>query len=93
MDKRITEYLDLKSQLKEVKKQPVGNRIKKGGPLESRIKEVFSEQKVKEILTRTDDCDFVSYEALKERFCSLRSELEEEGIITQDDEGNEIINR
>lgn len=86
MDNRLNEYLNLKSQFKELKKQPVGNRVKKGGLLENKIKKVFSEQRAEEILTRTSDYNFESYEALKKRFYNLKKSLEEEGLINEEGE-------
>lgn len=86
---KLNEYLSLKEQYKELRKQPVGNRIKKNGLLEQRIKEKFNRSE--EILKRTTDYDYEKYSTIKNRLCALRNELEEEGIISYTEEGEEVI--
>jgi len=86
---KLNEYVALKEQYKELKKQPIGNRIKKGGLLEQRIKEKFNRSE--EILQRTDEYDYDKYNSIKNRLCTLKNELEEEGIISYTEEGEEVI--
>ena len=90
---KIAEYLKLKKQYQEFLKQPIGNRIKEGGLLEKRIKEVFSNKRSKEILERNNNYNFEEYQNVKNRLFALRQELEEKGIISYDEEGGEIINQ
>lgn len=88
MDK-LNEYLTLKKQYQELRKQPVGNRIKKNGLLEQRIKEKFNRSE--EILQRTDEYDYDKYNSIKNRLQALKNELEEEGVISYTEEGEEVI--
>lgn len=87
--KKLNEYLTLKKQYQELRKQPIGNRIQKGGLLEQRIKEKFNRSE--EILKRTDDYNYEKYNTIKNRLCTLRNKLEEEGIISYTEEGEEIV--
>jgi hypothetical protein len=92
MKEKVKRYLELKEKLKELKKEPIGNRIKKGGPLESRIKQVFKPKRAEKILNRTDSYTFEEWDKLRTEFYRLWEELEVKNIITYDDEGNRIIN-
>ena len=79
--------------LKEMGKEPIGNRIKKGGILEQRIKEAFNSKRVEQILKRTDKYTFNQWNTLKTEFVKLRNELEENNIITYNEEDEEVISQ
>lgn len=90
---KLAEYLRVKKQYEQFLKEPIGNRIKKEGLLEQKIKQVFSEKRANEILTRNNNYNFEEYQNVKNRLFALRQELEEKGIISYDEEGREIINQ
>lgn len=90
---KLAEYLRVKKQYEQFLKEPIGNRIKKEGLLEQKIKQVFSEKRANEILTRNNNYNFEEYQNVKNRLFALRQELEEKGIISYDEEGGEIINQ
>ena len=91
MENKIKFYLELKSKKKEMRKAPIGNRIKKGGLLEDKINQAFKKNRAKEILIRTDDYDYDEWERTTEEYHAVRDELIESGILVIDDEGNENI--
>ena len=90
---KLAEYLRVKKQYEQFLKEPIGNRIKKEGLLEQKIKQVFSEKRANEILTRNNNYNFEEYQNVKNRLFALRQELEEKGIISYDEEGMEVINQ
>lgn len=90
---KLAEYLRVKKQYEQFLKEPIGNRIKKEGLLEQKIKQVFSEKRANEILTRNNNYNFEEYQNVKNRLFALRQELEEKGIISYDEEGREVINQ
>ena len=90
---KLAEYLRVKKQYEQFLKEPIGNRIKKEGLLEQKIKQVFSEKRANEILTRNNNYNFEEYQNVKNRLFALRQELEEKGIISYDEGGWEIINQ
>lgn len=91
MKNKVKEYIRLKERYAELLKQPIGNRIKKGGVLEEKIKQVFSEKRVKEILQRTENYNFEEYQSIKSKLFALRQELEEQGVLIYSEEGEEIL--
>ena len=91
MNNKVDEYLRLKEQYAQLLKQPIGNRIKEGGLLEQKIKQVFSNKRAEEILKRTENYNFEEYQNVKNRLFALKQELEEEGILTYSEEGEEIL--
>jgi len=88
---KVKRYMELKEILQKMRKEPIGNRIKKGGILEQRIKKVFP-KRANQILKRTDSYTFDQWDMLKTEFVKLRNELEERNIITYNEEYEEIIN-
>jgi hypothetical protein len=91
MNNKVEEYLMLKEQYAQLLKQPIGNRIKEGGLLEQKIKQVFSNKRAEEVLKRTENYNFEEYQNVKNRLFALKQELEEEGILTYSEEGEEIL--
>ena len=93
MQEKVKRYLELKEILKEMGKEPIGNRIKKGGILESRIKKVFNHKRAEQILKRTDKYTFDQWDTLKTEFYKLKNYLEENNIITYNEEDEEVISQ
>lgn len=91
MKEKINLYLELKAKQQEMLDEPTGNRIKKGGALEDRIKQVFKKSRVKDILTRSNKYTYEEFVAASKRFYDLKNELIGSHIIKIDDEGNETI--
>ena len=86
MNKKLKRYEELKQQLKEYSERPTGDRIKKGGLLEQRIKEKFNKATADKALTRSDDFNndkFNDWNKLRDEFFKLKYELEEEGVISE----------
>lgn len=92
---KIERYLELKEKFSTIKNRPIGDRIKVGGNLERRIKEVFSPERAKQILTRSEDTEsaYDEFQDVMSEFYDLREELEDCGVITYNDDGDEIIDR
>ena len=96
MKTKLDRYLEIKKQLKEYNKRPIGDRIKTGGCLENRIKQAFSSNRSEQILTRSKD--FIpdmweQWDKLRTEESELREELEEAEIILYTGEGDEFINK
>jgi len=56
--------------------QPIGNRIKKGSLLESKIREKLP-NRADQILHRTAEYNFEEYQKVKNKVYQLRNEVEE----------------
>ena len=93
MQEKVKRYLELKEILQKMRKEPIGNRIKKGCILEQRIKEAFNSKRVEQILKRTDKYTFNQWNTLKTEFYKLKKELEENNIITYNEEDEEVISQ
>lgn len=94
MTEKLVRYKELKEQLKVYQKRPTGDRIKPGGLLEQRIKIVFNKERAEKILKRSEGftlSDFEEWEKIRREYYTLKRELEESGIITYNEEGEEII--
>ena len=90
MRQQIERYLELKEKMKEYQKEPIGNRIKPGGKLEARIKQVFRPERVEKILTRTKN-NYEEWEKAKGEYYNLKKELEDKEIIAYNEYDEEII--
>lgn len=78
MDKKLKRYDELKQQLKDYREKPIGDRIKKGGLLEQRIKEKFNTKTSDKVLTRSEDFNndkFYDWNKLRDEFFRLKEEL------------------
>lgn len=93
MQEKLEKYLNLKERVKEMKKQPIGNRIKKNGRLENGIKKVFKQERAEQILTRTEDYSFEEWENISEEYYKLRKELMNAGVVYHDEDGWEVVKR
>jgi len=94
MKEKLNRYLEVKKQLKEYGKRPVGDRIKTGGNLEAAIKRKMT--RANEILKRSDDFTsdmWEKWDKLRTEESELREELEEAEIILYTGEGDEFINK
>ncbi len=87
MEQKIKRYYELKNQLAELHKNPIGNRIKPDGNLEQRIREKFSGNRAKDILQRTNgftESNYNSWQQLKSEYSILCDELENLGVLVYD---------
>lgn len=91
MQEKLKRYLELKKEIKKLKNQPIGNRIRKNGNLENRIKEVYKNERAEQILTRTEEYNYKEYESISEEYHGLRKELINARIVTYNNEGREVI--
>lgn len=91
MQEKLKRYLELKKEIKKLKNQPIGNRIRKNGNLENRIKEVYKNERAEQILTRTEEYNYKEYESISEEYHDLRKELINARIVTYNNEGREVI--
>ncbi len=94
MNQKIKKYYELKNQLSELHKNPIGNRIKPGGNLEQKIREKFSNSRTKDILQRTEGfsiSDYNSWRQLKYEYSTLCRELEGLGILVYDENEDVMV--
>ena len=94
MQVKLNRYLEIKKQLTEYRKRPIGDRIKTNGCLENRIKQVFNSNRSEQILTRSKDFTsdmWEQWDELRTEESELREELENAEIILYTDEGDEVI--
>ena len=94
MQAKLNRYLEIKKQLKEYGKRPIGDRIKTGGNLEAAIKRKMI--RANEILKRSDDFTpdmWEKWDKLRTEESEIREELEEAEIILYTGEGDEFINK
>lgn len=86
MNKKLKRYEELKQHLEEYNERPIGDRIKKGGLLEQKIREKFNKATADKVLTRSNDSTddkFHDWNRLRDEFFKLKYELEEEGVINE----------
>lgn len=84
MKEKLERYKELKQQLKEYHEKSIGNRIKKGGLLEQRIKEKFNKVTADKVLIRSNDFNndkLDTWNKQREEFFKLKYELEDAGFI------------
>lgn len=94
IEQKVKRYYELKEELKEYRKRPIGDKIKPGGHLEKSIKEKFIKKRAEKILTRSEGFskdDFDRWDKMRTEYEALCEELEEMGILIYDDEGDERI--
>ncbi len=94
MEQKIKRYYELKDQLTELLKNPIGNRIKPGGNLEQKIREKFSNSRAKDILQRTNgftESDYNNWRQLKNEYSTLCRELEGLGILVYDENEDVMV--
>jgi len=94
ISQKVKRYNELKKDLQEYGKKPIGDRIKQGGLLEQRIKEKFNKETSEKVLTRSEgfnNTDFDKWNKTRREYETLCEELEEIGVLIYDDEGDECI--